>query len=126
MVDAVLITRDTQGPTDDVFDELTLTYTPPSSDAETVYEGVGLVGDMPDGGQGSSTEGGQDLWRDLFRCRIPMDADVPQIGDVVTVTTAVNDPSLADRTFTITGVSGRTYAVTRILRMVERTRGPRV
>ncbi len=124
--DRCTITRDEQGATDDVFDEATLSYLArPATDLSTVYDDVCSV--SPEGGDraaGDDSEAGQDIYRDRYKARILTDA-VIQIGDVLTVTESVNDPTLIGRELTVVEVLGGTHVVTRRLRLTGRTRGPR-
>ncbi len=123
MLDRCTITRDPAGPDSRPFDEQTLTYGPAPA-ATPVYAGRCSV--TPDNNiqAHADTQGGQDIYRDEYRARIPITATCPQIGDWLTVTAAADDPALLGRDYQIVKVITRSRAVTRQLRMVDRTRGP--
>ena len=131
MVDECTITRDPQGVHDDVFDEATLTYqAPAASDSTQVYAGPCMVVAMSTRAQGQLSEGGQDVFRQEYRLRIPVVDEhgndvIPLIGDTITVTDSLNDPAMVDREFTAIEVLGGTSTVSRRIRMTSRTRGPR-
>lgn len=131
MVDECTITRDSQGPHDDPFDEETLTYgTPAAGDADLVYEGPCLMVALNTRAQGQQAEGGQDIYRQEYRCRIPVvdqygDDLIPRIGDTITLTGSTNDPAMVGRVFTAVEVLAGSSTVSRRIRCVQRTRGPR-
>lgn len=126
MRDRCTVTRQPKGDEARPFDEQTLTY----GDGPTpglVFTGRCSVVPDTDQRATSSTEGGQDIYRDEYRARIPLGASEPQIGDVLTVTHVgpMGDPAMVGRDFEITKVIARSRSVTRQLRMIDRTRGPR-
>lgn len=124
MLDTCTVTRDGPGRRDDTFDEETLTYTAPTGDATTVYTGKCTCAAIANRGDGSSSQGGQDIYGDLWQIKIPATA-APQVGDIVTVTASAFDDELVGQEFTVVSVRGGTRAVTRTLRCVTRIRGPR-
>lgn len=126
MLDRCTITRDPAAPDNRPFDEQTLTYGPAPT-ATAIYGGRCSVTPDTDTMATSQTEGGQDIYRDQYRARIPLAATCPQIGDWLTVTAVAphGDPALVGLDLQVTKVITRSRAVTRQLRLVDRTRGPR-
>ena len=131
MVDECTITRDPQGVHDDVFDESTGRYqTPPAADSTLVYDGPCLLSSLSAQGAGNAAEGGQDIYREQYRLRVPVldqhgNDLVPMIGDTITITASLNDPAMVNREFTAIEVLGGSNTVSRRIRMVARVRGPR-
>lgn len=131
MVDECTITRDPQGVHDDVFDESTGRYlTPAATDTTTIYDGPCLVVATSTRANGQKSEGGQDIFRQEYRLRIPVvdghgNDLIPLIGDTVTITDSLNDPAMVGREFTAIEVLGGSSTVSRRIRMTSRTRGPR-
>ena len=126
MLDRCIITRDPTGPESAPFNEATLTYGPAPA-ATVVCAGRCSVTFDTDTNATSKPEGGQDIWRDEYPARIPIGFATPQIGDWLTVTHVApwGDRALIGRDYQIVKVIARSRAVTRQLRMVDRTRGPR-
>lgn len=111
MVDTATITRPGAG--EPVFDPNTGTYT--NSDPSTVYTGKCRV-QLTDSLDVRAQEFGA-LAVNLSRVTvsIPIDATDVQTEDVVTITSAVHDPVLVGRDFTVQGVPAKTHATARRL-----------
>lgn len=111
MVDGCTITRPGAGVP--VFDPNTGTY--PNADATPVYTGKCRV-QLADSLDVRTQEFGA-LAVNLNRVTvsIPIDATDVQTEDVVTVTSAVHDPVLVGRDFTVQGVPAKTHATARRL-----------
>lgn len=118
------ITSDPQAESDDLFDDTTLTRSKPVGDASTLYSGPCMI--RPAGlSQRAEQEGEAASFVDIFRLRIPVSATVIPIGATVTIGSCPNDPSMVGRQFNVQQVEGGTYAVSRILTLHARARGPR-
>lgn len=123
---ACTITRDVEGTTDDVRDEANLTSTPPAADSTTVYSGPCLLR-PPTATTAAQAhrQGGAQIATEDLRARVPATV-TSRPGDILTVTASPNDPSLAGRSFDVTRVIAGSYAVTRMLLLADRARGPRL
>lgn len=118
------ITSDPQGPTDGGLDKTTGRITAPDDDSTVVYRGKCLLG-APQAAGSSTPDSGQDIYRDLYRIRIPVAAAAPPIGAVVTIDANPADVAQIGKTLTVTKVLGSSFPVSRLLGCVDRTRGPR-
>ncbi|GEM_PF-4837671 len=125
------IDRDLEGHLDDILDETTLLLTPPTADAELVYQGRSMIrpaatGSTRPGSSSSSEQGSQIQYLNIYRARIPADAPAVQIGDRYTVLNCDSDPTMNGSELTVIGITGGTYSVSRILTLQGRQRGPRL
>lgn len=119
-----VVTRDRQGRADDFRDPTTGQLTRPSDDAGSAYSGPCLIRPSKGLGQNRPREGGADQYLDRYDGRLPVTATGVGIGDVLTVTAAPNDPDLVDEQFTVLQISAGSHAITRMLTLQLRTRGP--
>lgn len=118
MVDACTITR--AGADDQTYDEATHTYT--NAADSTVYSGKCEV-QISDGLTASNTEaGGTEVTVTRVTVKIPVAVTGVQVGDLITITTATNDPDLLGQGFSVVGLHSKTYGTARRLQ-VERTSG---
>lgn len=102
MSDTVVVTRDAQGPGDDVLDESTGLLVRPDGDSTVVYTGPWLV---------TPTAGAPAIVGALattvpettatYRALLPLTAPELQPGDVLTATSVLRDPQLVGRRFQV-------------------------
>lgn len=119
------ISSDPQAESDDYFDDATLTRSKPVGDATAIYAGACMIRPAPGLGQRTEQEGEAASFVDVFRLRIPVSATVIPVGATVSIDSCPNDPAMVGRTFNVQQVEGGTFAVSRILTLHARARGPR-
>lgn len=114
MVDTCAIVRPGGDP---VFDDESGTYTTPAG--SSVYSGRCEV-QVSDGLNARQAEaGGAEITVTRVTVKVPVSVTGVQVGDVVTITAAVNDADLVDTEFQVVGLHAKTYATARRLQ-VER------
>jgi len=120
MPDVVLISRFKDA--ERTWDPVTMQYTTPSGKPTTLYQGIGMVGNL---GPGMETaEGKQDVYQTTFSLRIPLGSGPKgsfQPGDVVRVIKSSNNPGLPGHEFRITQEIQTSFAVSRRLILTELT-----
>jgi len=121
--DECVITRPGTG--ESVRDETTGTTTPPAPTA--IYDGACMFRPPSTTTSNQPTQqGGAPAFIEDMRCRIPATQTGVRLGDTVTCTASSTDPSQVGRQFDVTRIIAGTYAVTRILILADKARGPRV
>ena len=104
MTDSCRITRPIDGVRDDTLNPATLQLEPPDPDATLVYEGpCGISARNPSGQstQSLTEDAGDREWAARYTLKTPVSADVPEPGDMVTITACVRDPHLVEQVFRV-------------------------
>ena len=114
LVDTLVLTRDADGDGDSVFNPATGEETDPVGDTSTVYDGPGRMTMRTVRGDGSETQGGSFSYRTEYIALLPAEV-VAALGDTVTVSESIADPTLEGRTFTVTQIRAATQIVLRRL-----------
>jgi hypothetical protein len=119
------IRRDPQSTTDDTFNLATGVSGRPPNDETTIYTGPMWVrADSLIGGGKGEPQGGQEIQQPRWHARVPVSAPAIHSGDVLIVDSAADEYDVEGRVFTIMVPQGGSFAITRILQLIERTRGP--
>jgi uncharacterized protein DUF6093 len=124
MVDQCRVTRDVQGTGDDVFDEESMTLSPPSNDTTTIYTGKCSI--LPMNLQSAdAVSAGIDEVTSTYRIGLPLLAPVVLRGDTVTCTVSTRDAQLVGRKFRVKSSQKSSFAVWRLLTavLIESTTG---
>ena len=122
MVDACRVERDVHETSDDVFDPVTGTYTPPVGDVAVIYSGKCFV-HPASRVEEIRPEGAQEQYRTDYQARLPSTAIGVLPGDRFIVTVS-SDPDLIAHTFRVSQTYGSTLTVTRRLYLEDLQRGP--
>ncbi len=116
MDDTCLITRDVEQFSDDVLDPVTGVLVPPAPDTINIYSGRCKV--SPEGVQPSERrEGGVDVYARTYRGAIPWGSPMPQVGDLMSITSSYRDPELVGKVFRVKSVAVSTFLVSRRLEL---------
>lgn len=111
----VLITRDEDRESDDVWDPETMTYTQPEGDAEVVYEGGCWISSVSIPVQ--EEQGSQEVTETWYVLNLPMGTPEVKLNDLVTCTRNDRDPAMADWNFLVLDEMKGTFKVKRAIRM---------
>lgn len=124
MIDRCTISVDREGTGDDTFDRASGKYVKPTGDQSRIYPPAADVDNVDgpcmfgaqgtvDGNPGTGTTFPRPT--QSYRLSLPLDAPLPPVGAIVTLTACHYDPAQIGRDFTVTGVVGATYGVSHVL-----------
>lgn len=116
MTDYCLITTDTEGTLDDVFDPATGVYTPPSPDANTVYTGKCFLAPL-NVFPSQDIEGGATTISTDFELHIPLSSPQVPVDAVVVMTASMRDANLVGDQFIVKSNQDNSFATDQTLRV---------
>lgn len=118
MIDACVVSRDEEGNTDDLWDDVLGEYQPPADDLTEIYAGPCMIypnSAFTERSRGDVPENVTQYWLE-----VPVEATGFMPEDIVLCTVSVNDPGLVDKVFILDTEENDTYAATRRIRMHDR------
>ena len=118
MVDECTISRDPDGKTDDLWDDVVGEYVSPPDDADTVYTGPCMIypnSAFTERSRGDVPENVTQYWLE-----VPREVTDLKPEDIVVCTVSANDPALVEKVFILDTEEVDTYAVSRRIRMHDR------
>lgn len=118
MEDTCVITRDSSGTGDDVFNQETGLYTPPPGDEATVYSGPCLLTVQGNVGR-EGNRGGGTMQIVGYKLQIPIAGPELEVGDWVELTSSRRDSASVGRKFQVMRPQYSTMAMTRAASLVS-------
>lgn len=112
MEDTCVVSRDSSGTNDDVFNQDTGVYTPPPNDVATVYTGKCLLSVQGNVGR-EAGRGGGSFQIVGYKLQIPISGPTLEVGDWVELTGSRRDPANIGKRFQVGRPQYGTMALTR-------------